>query len=75
MPTPLPHTLKMTHRKNQGDSRDTMDLNKWFKMRAVLQSSVNSQPRFWELKIIRKSQESYIRRSGLDSWNGQILAG
>lgn len=48
----LAHTIQMTHPKSQGDCRDDMDVNKWFKIWELLQSSRHCQLRFWELKII-----------------------
>lgn len=37
MPTlAMPHIMQTAHGKSQGDSRSTMDVDKWFKIWAVL---------------------------------------
>ena len=52
----LPHILQMIHHRNQGDSRDAMDVNEWLKIWAVLQFSMHSQLRFWELKSLERAR-------------------
>lgn len=61
----MPHILQMVHHRNQGDSRDTMDVNKWFKIWAVLQFSVHSQLRFWELKSLERAMNLKSEDLGL----------